>query len=163
LRSWSPKIAFWSAWHTGAVVRNEHGEYQHEYVLRDHLGTVRVSFTDGVKKGEPSFDWNMWIYVTSDNTGYDDGVVTQTDMKQVNSYYPFGMAMELNSNGFGNANNNKYLYNEKQWNDDFGIGLYDYGARFYDPTIGRWTTIDPLAEKYVRHSLYSYCFNNPVR
>ncbi len=41
--------------------------------------------------------------------------------------------------------------------------MYDYGARFYDPQIGRWTTVDPHAEKYLSISTYTYCYNNPLK
>ena len=53
----------------------------------------------------------------------------------------------------------KKLYNGKDLVDDFGLNWYHYGARWYDPQIGRWTTMDPADEL---HSPYVYVGNNPV-
>ncbi|OYQ49735.1 hypothetical protein CHU92_00265, partial [Flavobacterium cyanobacteriorum] len=40
----------------------------------------------------------------------------------------------------------KYKYQEQEWQDELGLNMYDYGARNYDPALGRWHNIDPLAE-----------------
>ena len=56
----------------------------------------------------------------------------------------------------------KYKFNGMEWQDEFDVNMYDFGARNYDPALGRWMNIDPLAEMMRRHSPYNYAFNNPV-
>ena len=108
------------------------GTFEYQYFLKDHLGNTRVTFTQ-------------------------TGEVIQED-----SYYPFGMAMTGLSNQSGTSYKNKYLYNGKELQDEFGLGWYDYGARMYDPALGRFHTIDPLAEEFYSWTPYNYTFNNPI-
>ena len=54
----------------------------------------------------------------------------------------------------------RYKFNGKEL--DPQTGYYYYGARYYDPVVSRWLSIDPLAEKYPGLSPYNYTANNPV-
>ena len=67
------------------------------------------------------------------------------------------------STNTGVGEENRYRYNGKELNEE--LGLYDYGARWYDPAVARWTSTDPLAE--TAHSIsmtpYHYVANNPIR
>jgi RHS repeat-associated protein len=87
-------------------------------------------------------------------------------ISQEAAYYPFGMTIPSQSFALPNENNtyqNRYLYNGKEYQDDFGLNWYDYGARFYDPQIARWHSVDPLAEKYYSWSTYTYCLDNLIK
>jgi hypothetical protein len=92
----------------------------YKYTLKDHLGNTRVTYSD----------YN------------NDGIVGVSDIEQVNHYYASGLNMEGSWNGANGAF--KYGYNGKEWNDDFGLGWNDYGARFYDPAVFRWLALFPL-------------------
>jgi RHS repeat-associated protein len=113
-------------------------KFSQKYALRDHLGNTRLTFSDA----------------------NNDGTITQADIEQENHYYAFGLNMEGNWNGA--AGPNKYQYNGKEWNDDFGLGWNLYEARPYDPATGRFTGIDLLADVYSTQTPYAYASNSPV-
>jgi len=85
------------------------------------------------------------------------GVLEITD---ANDYYPFGMNHMKTGNAFFGGSYKSYKYNGKELQE---TGMYDYGARFYMPDIGRWGVVDPLAETSRRWSAYTYAYNNPLR
>lgn len=101
-------------------------------------------------------------YYLKDHLGNTRVTFIGNTPQQTIDYYPFGMI--INSSSLSGAN--KYFYNGKEFQDDLidgkNLDWYDYGARFYDAQIGRWTTIDPSAEEMKDMSPYNYCGNNPV-
>ena len=102
-------------------------------------------------------------YNITDHLGSTRAVVDQSaNVIQATDYYPYGLPFQYNS-----LEKNRYLYNNKEiQNQSLGsvfLGTYDYGARFYDPELGRWHSVDPMAEKYYTISPYVYVGNNPIR
>ncbi len=76
-------------------------------------------------------------------------------VEQKIDYYPYGLA-----HSYSNTTKNKYLYNGKELQDELGLMQYDYGARFYNPEIGIWGSVDPMVK--FNESPYEYCGDNPI-
>jgi len=138
-------------------VVDSHGVNNYNYVFNytDHLGNIRVSY------------------------GVDPSTQTLKILEE-NHYYPFGLKHEGYNMDYKTYQQilegaikikmaspveavYKYKYNGKELQTELGLNMYDYGARNYDPALGRWMNIDPLAEQMRRHSPYNYAFNNPIR
>ncbi len=133
--------------------------YAFNYVFNytDHLGNVRLSYSK-------------------------DPRTNQLKILEENHYYPFGLKHSVYAAGrlrdFEVDSSNpeaehvfltpvtktdyQYKFGAKEWQDELGLGWYDYHARNYDPALGRWNVIDPMAPKYFSHSPYAYTLNNPV-
>lgn len=121
--------------------------YRTEYTIKDHLGNARVTFADLNANGK--------IDVTNSTS--------TNEIIQENHYYAFGMAQEGPWLMNNSAKDNFYMYNSKEYNNDHALNWSDYGARWYDAAIGRWGSVDPLAEKFFSFSPYNYVLNNPLK
>lgn len=112
----------------------------YNYYRKDHLGNNR----------------EVWrAAYTKNGTTYLAKTIQRTQ------YYPSGLPWASNTYDYPDAQ--PYKYNGKEFVEMHGYDTYDYGARGYYPAIGRFTSVDPLAEKYYSVSPYVYCLNNPVK
>jgi RHS repeat-associated protein len=55
-----------------------------------------------------------------------------------------------------------YLYNGKELDRDLGLNWHHFGFRMYDSSIGRFTGVDPLADRFAHVSTYNYAENRPI-
>ena len=115
-------------------------EWHYQYAIKDHLGNTRILFHDQDVNGSIS---------------------SSTEVLTEEHYYPFGMSMKGDWNKVHNAGYD-YKYNGKELHDDHGLNWYAYGARYYDPSIGRFTGVDPISDQFAHVSTYNYAENKPI-
>ena len=98
------------------------------------------------------------MFFIKDHLGSVRAVVSETgEVLQTNEYYPYG---DLFGNSGIGSSGNRFRFTGKELSDE--TGLYDFSARYLQTSLGRFTTIDPLAEKYPSISPYAYCKENPI-
>jgi len=133
----------------------DYSEINYVYTYKDHLGNIRLRYALDPGTNEPAIlEEDHYYPFGLKHRGYNnehevfekepqDGVVLVpvTSFLQDRFRHKFG-GMELQS--------------------ELNLNFYDFGARNYDPALGRWMNIDPLAEMMRRHSPYNYAFNNPI-
>src|SRR5690606_24594464 len=114
--------------------------FNYVYNYTDHLGNIRLSYTKDLVSNE--------LKILEENQYYPFGLKFQSaessvlkdlmkDEEEENVARP-GLVIESPYN---------YKYNGKEWQDELGLNLYDYGARNYDAALGRWMNVDPLADQ----------------
>ena len=118
-------------------------------------GTAKLWQTEA---GYISMNDSKYHYYLQDHQGNNRVVVSETGAtEEVNHYYAFGGLFD-NSNSV-----QPFKYNGKELDTSKGLNWYDYGARHYDATLGRFISADPLGEKEYLNGVYNYCANNPLK
>ena len=131
--------------HSEGYVQNNSGTFSYVYQYKDHLGNVRLSYTD------------------SNNDGVIQTTGTSSEIIEESNYYPFGLKHKGYNNVTSSNRNSvaqKFKYNGVELEESLGLNLYEMDFRSYDPAIGRFNGIDPVTH----HSQgTSVAFdNNPI-
>ena len=112
-------------------------EYVYQYL--DHLGNVRLSYSDA----------------------NGDGIASYSEIREENHYYPFGLKHK-GYNSRVNGRDHKYGLTSKEEQDELDLRWIDFGVRNYDESLGRWFNIDPMTDKREWLSPYQYVQNSPM-
>ncbi|TGD56539.1 RHS repeat-associated core domain-containing protein [Flavobacterium humi] len=136
------------------TVVNGNNVYNYVFNYTDHLGNVRLSYGVDPATGV--------LKILEENNYYPFGLKHKNYNMSQKTYIKTGGGVVLEP-CISCPRGYQYKYNGKELQDELGLNMYTYGFRDYDPAIGRWNVIDPLAEKSRRWSPYNYCVDNPIR
>ena len=130
--------------HPEGYVSVGNGSYQYVYNYSDHLGNIRLSYTD------------------ADGNGSMDPA---NEIVEENNYCPMGMKHQGYNDmvsPYGNSIAKKWKFQGVEFEEALDIDLYEMEFRNYDPAIGRFMSIDPLAEQRNWLTPYNFVQNNPI-
>ena len=101
----------------------------------------------------------MQFYYHPDHLG-SSSYITNLDGEVVQhvEYVPFGEVFVEERNNIWNT---PYLFNAKEFDEE--TGMYYYGARYYEPKVSLWISVDKLSEEDLKVSSYCYTDNNPIK
>ncbi|MGS2764255.1 DUF6443 domain-containing protein [Sinomicrobium sp. M5D2P9] len=122
-------------------VESEGSAYRYVYQYKDHLGSIRLSYSD------------------LDGNG---SINPSTEILQERNTYPFGLEHKGYNNHINGPENNYQTYLGQEINKELGLNWLSFRHRNYMPEIGRFFGVDPVSEDYMSISTYQFAHNNPV-
>jgi RHS repeat-associated protein len=127
--------------HAEGYVAKSGSSYKYVFQYKDHLGNVRLSYAQNAS-------------------------TNNLDIIEESHYYPFGLKHSGYNTDVNLANGNlaaqNYKFQEQERQDELGLNWDSFKWRNYDPAIGRFMSIDPLAEKYNWMSCYQFASNQVI-
>ena len=113
--------------------------FNYVYQYKDHLGNIRLSYKDISLTSTPSLQ-----------------------IQEENNYYPFGLLHKGYNSQINGVVNNYKQYQDQEFTEDLGLNVHEWKYRFSDPAIGRFWSIDPLADDYRYQSPYNFSENRVI-
>ncbi|MEP3228961.1 MAG: RHS repeat-associated core domain-containing protein, partial [Flavobacteriaceae bacterium] len=127
--------------HKEGYVEHDNGNFDYVYTFKDHLGSVRLSYSD--YNGNGSID-------------------PTTEIVKEQNTYPFGMPQKGYNGGVNGVENNHKTYLGQETNRELGLDWLTFRFRNYDPSLGRFFGVDPISEKFYDISTYQFAHNTPI-
>ena len=125
----------------GYVEVNGTGDYDYVYAYKDHLGTMRLTYSD--------FNGNGSI---------DPG----TEIVQERNYYPFGLTHKGYKSVVNGTESNFKTFQSRELHNDLDLRWIGFKYRIHDPAIGRFIQVDPVADKYEYNGVYNFSENRVI-
>jgi len=114
-------------------------EYVYQY--KDQINNVRLSYSD------------------LDGNG---SINPSTEILHERNYYPFGLLHKGYNSVINGTVNNRHQYQDQEFTEDLGLNTHEWKYRWSDPAIGRFWSVDPLAEQYNYQSPYNFSENRVI-